>query len=1310
MRDGTRGRISAAVLAVVLLVTMLSPIGDTGVASAQLTTAPTGLTPTAGTVVGGNPQLKWNRINDPSITVERYRVQVHTNPTFPAAGMLHNTVTYNSTFTAPTQLPTGTIYWRVAGLDGNADGVFSGTASFEVGLAGPTLTSPASGAVIDFPTQSPQFFWEPMPAAKCYRFEIDDAPDFVGATSINRRVNGLVLTTMLPIDQPQYWRVRGDSATSCNGVATPWSETREITSTWSQKPVLTKPANNTLATVTDLEFEWDPVPGAMYYEFQSSINIDFSTIFETAIVYGTRYSRPRTYDNGTYHWRVRARAVSNEYGPHSDISSFTRGWPDIPTLAAPLNGAHVSDPVDFQWTPIPNAGHYRLQIGSDQNFSPGTFTNCETLQTRYIYDYQNYTGAQGNPGSCGIAPRMGLVGNIYWRVQGVDQFTGVEGLWSETRSFSRARLPLAPYVSPAAGAVVSVPTLHWAPVEGAQRYRVRIYNSSNASVANVVTYATSYTHTNKLPAGEYSWYVQSIHQDNTESYIPHSSTWRIFNLVDPTFNGQPPDPITPPNGAASTFMPSMTWNPVENATRYEVWYANSGTPVFQSLVTNAANSGYTSHLTTLPAGQYDWYVKAFNGNTLLSESALGSFEIVTLQPATLVAPAHCPPGEPCSVHTSSPLFEWEPTVGAGGYLVYQSFDNNFTNVNRVWRAYTNQLIPRDEFPDNDAGQAYYWHVRPCKNIVGTPTGCSLDPSGSLAPSRAFQKRSTPVQLVSPANGATVPFLLRFEWEEYLDSKANDLGAREYRVQTSTVPTFATLLDNRMIDQPFFTPYGSTYPEGPIYWRVRAIDGSGNELTWSEVRTVHKTSPTPVHVAPANGASLNGLPTFTWQAQPFAREYEFELYYDGDLNFSAGNKVGSTIKTDHIHLTPFAYLPPGTYAWRIRAIDGQGKVRGWSAGQTFTLTGVSPLLSFPAPGDTIPTDDLVYSWFVLSAAESYIFERSASSSFSTIDEMQATIMTSHAPTARVPSGTWYWRVKAVDASGNVIGTSDGRAFTKVGADELPKNVSITRMPGKLRINWNHPDNLGSPQVNGYRVTLQPGGAPININNMTTTSHTFTGLTNGNDYDITVQPKVNNTLRPGVTRRASPNGCNQTPFSDIANNYLFCADIRWLYENEITLGVVSGDGTVNYIPASAVTRGAMAAFIYRFFGSPAYTPPATPSFSDIPKTHIFYKEIEWLVNEGVTTGYNDGTYRPNLSVTRGAMAAFLYRAANSPVFVAPNTPSFSDVPKTYIFYKEVEWLAETGVTTGYNDGTFKPGSAVTRGAMAAFMYRFFQYLNP
>lgn len=112
----------------------------------------------------------------------------------------------------------------------------------------------------------------------------------------------------------------------------------------------------------------------------------------------------------------------------------------------------------------------------------------------------------------------------------------------------------------------------------------------------------------------------------------------------------------------------------------------------------------------------------------------------------------------------------------------------------------------------------------------------------------------------------------------------------------------------------------------------------------------------------------------------------------------------------------------------------------------------------------------------------------------------------------------------------------------------------------------------------------------------------------------------------------------------------------------------------------------------------------TFTDVPKTHGFYKSICWFAQQNITKGYADGSFRPEAAVERGAMAAFLYRLAGSPVVKLPKHSPFNDVSTDNPFYKEIIWLASTKITTGYADGSFRPNQAIERQAMAAFLYRY------
>ncbi len=172
-----------------------------------------------------------------------------------------------------------------------------------------------------------------------------------------------------------------------------------------------------------------------------------------------------------------------------------------------------------------------------------------------------------------------------------------------------------------------------------------------------------------------------------------------------------------------------------------------------------------------------------------------------------------------------------------------------------------------------------------------------------------------------------------------------------------------------------------------------------------------------------------------------------------------------------------------------------------------------------------------------------------------------------------------------------------------------------------------------------------------------------------------------------------------FPDVPASSPFLDAIEWLANSGVTGGYA--DGT--FRPTSNITRQGMAAFLHRFDQATTAGPDA--GFSDVSPTHPFADEIWWMADAGITGGYSDGTFRPAAVITRGAMAAFLYRQAGRPDGLSPTCSSaaFPDVGVSHPFCAEITWMVDAGITGGFSDGTFRPASGVTRQAMAAFLHR-------
>lgn len=200
-------------------------------------------------------------------------------------------------------------------------------------------------------------------------------------------------------------------------------------------------------------------------------------------------------------------------------------------------------------------------------------------------------------------------------------------------------------------------------------------------------------------------------------------------------------------------------------------------------------------------------------------------------------------------------------------------------------------------------------------------------------------------------------------------------------------------------------------------------------------------------------------------------------------------------------------------------------------------------------------------------------------------------------------------------------------------------------------------------------------------------------------------------------ALPARCgNPSVFTDIGPGVTFYEHIHWAARNGITTGW--RDGT--YRPHATITRDVMAAYLARWGKIPTvakiggennfnidwrrWEPSIRSTYSDMPPTRIFSVEVSLLSQIGVINGWADGTFRPDQNVTRDQTAAFLYRLAGSPAYTPPKTPRFKDVRPGAVFYKEISWLADSGFSTGWADGTFRPGASIHRDEMAAILHRF------
>lgn len=183
----------------------------------------------------------------------------------------------------------------------------------------------------------------------------------------------------------------------------------------------------------------------------------------------------------------------------------------------------------------------------------------------------------------------------------------------------------------------------------------------------------------------------------------------------------------------------------------------------------------------------------------------------------------------------------------------------------------------------------------------------------------------------------------------------------------------------------------------------------------------------------------------------------------------------------------------------------------------------------------------------------------------------------------------------------------------------------------------------------------------------------------------------------------------PFADVSASHQFSREIGWMFTSGLSTGVKQQTGKPKFLPKTGVTREAMAAFLFRLAADKSFAAPRNSPFVDVPTTHPFYREITWMHSVGLTTGIQTSrglAYRPKAAVSREAMAAFLYRL-EGPKYSVPASSRFADLKAGDLFYREISWMYDAGLSTGIPQATgkpkYSPSTAVSREATAAFLYR-------
>lgn len=166
----------------------------------------------------------------------------------------------------------------------------------------------------------------------------------------------------------------------------------------------------------------------------------------------------------------------------------------------------------------------------------------------------------------------------------------------------------------------------------------------------------------------------------------------------------------------------------------------------------------------------------------------------------------------------------------------------------------------------------------------------------------------------------------------------------------------------------------------------------------------------------------------------------------------------------------------------------------------------------------------------------------------------------------------------------------------------------------------------------------------------------------------------------------------PFADAGNGF-WVAAADWAKHTGVSVGI----GENRYGPERTLNRAQAVTFLWRVMGEPA---APSGSFPDVPDGVYYTEPVAWAAEERITTGIA-GSFLPEDPVTRAQMATFLWRLVGSPTGSSP--AGFLDVPDGQYYTDAVDWMAENGITTGTSPTEYSPDDIVTRAQMITFVWR-------
>jgi hypothetical protein len=840
---------------------------------------PSPTAPANGAVTQFLPAFAWSPVSG----ADKYEFQIAADPGMNSPVLGHGQDDYftrNTRATLTKTVPNGTYYWRVraVGPDGSVSPWTSPWSFTKNWTLQPSTQTPTEGQTLSFPDNPVVLRWSAVPGAAEYlvsvasdaalgslvfRYSNQDDPN--GPPNV-AATNAAISNALAP--GTYYWGVQPVDAEGNKGVPTPVASFGWV---WPSTTVPVVTDLDSSDEVYDPKFSWDPIPGAVSYEVEVNSSADFapgSKVCCAGTTIATSLSPTKVFEDGTYHWRVRAIDPDGNAGVWNVGQTFQKTFDNVPPVAFPsIKNLHMRDNVidpgtdldsgtpGYQtqvpivtWDPVHGASSYEVDVApyesaicnwsapaSDHHWRVYTAVPAWTPLGNGWNNVKPYADQMSvaTDGSISLA-----VGTYCVRVRArTDRDTNNQDVYGDYTylddgtgngtAFDWTGYP-APvsggcnggypcsgdYLTPITGSVNRMtPYFTWNEISNAQSYFVLVARDANFTslvdygFTHVPAYAPRTANTVRTYTDETTHYYWAV--------LPAQNFDGSLALGDPlqanadNFLKQslPPNLLYPAAGQLFYDQPTFRWSPADGARRYRFQVASDAS--FSNLlddVTTDATS-YSSN-TTYPADTVlYWRVRADDENlTGLTWSAPGLFQKKLSAPVP--SPQNPTSGE------MLPVWAWSPVQGASSY------DVSIDSPDGSHHYFSGFRTPACSFIKMTGTGVFSWRVRaefPNVNGVDTP--------GPYSPTQTFTRTiGEPVNLHTDS----APDHALLSWDLRL-------GARYYKVQIASTPDFSRRIEEATTDNAAYAPtmtQGGYSVGGTLYWRVAAVDQDRNQGDWS----------------------------------------------------------------------------------------------------------------------------------------------------------------------------------------------------------------------------------------------------------------------------------------------------------------------------------------------------------------------------------------------------------------------------------------------------------------------------------------------